>query len=384
MKTFLTDLIAKKKGEFESLQKRSDESQDLAEVRSIGETLSALRTEIADAEAQLAKIDEPAEEGNEGEGRKMALGVMEERKEVTVERTESAEYRSAYLKKLMGKTLTVEEQRSIDSGDVVIPMQTQNAIITKVKELVPLLSKVQLLNVAGNVTFAVEGVVNPADLHAENAAITAAADTLTTVSLSGYEIVKLVRISATVKTMSINAFEGWLSEQLGRMVAEKIEDYIINGSGTSQPKGIANGATWGAGTNLVTWAAAKPTTAEVMETISLLPSRHARTAEFLMNRKTFWQMIMPLRDDAKAPIVRGEGAGAYNILGYPVALSDYVADGELYFGNFKMVVANLADDIKVDSSAASGFAYNAIDYRGTAIFDCDVADEAAFVKSAKA
>ena len=63
MKKYLLDLITRKKNEIAELQKRSDESQDVAEVRAIGETLKTLADEIKDAEAQLAKLDE-----NNGDG----------------------------------------------------------------------------------------------------------------------------------------------------------------------------------------------------------------------------------------------------------------------------------------------------------------------------
>ena len=63
-------------------------------------------------------------------------------------------------------------------------------------------------------------------------------------------------------------------------------------------------------------------------------------------------------------------------------LDDNVADGDIFFGDLKKVVGNLSQNIKVDRSTESGFQYNAVDYRGTAIFDCDIAVGEAFVKMA--
>ena len=51
-----------------------------------------------------------------------------------------------------------------------------------------MLNEVTLLQVKGAVKFVVEGTNNDAAIHTENAAITPAADTLTTVTLSGYEL----------------------------------------------------------------------------------------------------------------------------------------------------------------------------------------------------
>lgn len=90
---------------------------------------------------------------------------------------------------------------------------------------------------------------------------------------------------------------------------------------------------------------------------------------------------MKLRDDGKAPIVSNDN-GTYRIYGFPVLFSDAVADGNIYLGNYKQVVGNLSQNITVESSAASGFAYNAVDYRGVAIFDCDIADGTQIVKGA--
>lgn len=58
MKDYLKKLIARKKEEVKNLMKRSAESEDINEVRSIGETLTALRDEINEAEEQLKKEEE--------------------------------------------------------------------------------------------------------------------------------------------------------------------------------------------------------------------------------------------------------------------------------------------------------------------------------------
>lgn len=63
MKDFLKKLIQRKKDEQDKLNKRMEESEDIKEVRSIGETLKTIAQEIAEAEAQLQAIeDEPKED----------------------------------------------------------------------------------------------------------------------------------------------------------------------------------------------------------------------------------------------------------------------------------------------------------------------------------
>ena len=61
---------------------------------------------------------------------------------------ESKEYRSAFLKNLMGKELTVEERAVIASANVAgaIPTETQNNIFAKVVEKAPMLDEITLLS----------------------------------------------------------------------------------------------------------------------------------------------------------------------------------------------------------------------------------------------
>jgi HK97 family phage major capsid protein len=295
------------------------------------------------------------------------------------------EYRSAFLKGLQNKPLTDMEKRANEmaSTDVagVIPTMTQERIFNKLKQYAPLMSEITLLQVPGNVTFAIEGTNNAAAKHAENDLISPAADTMLSVTLAGYEIVKVLRISKTVQAMAINAFESWLVDILGENIAAKIGEYIIYGDGDGDPKGIDYAATWTDNTNAVVPAGTKyPTTAELVELVSYLKGGYHRNAKWLMNSTDFWGGIVAAQDNSKYKILTDD---YQRLLGYPILLDDNVASGDIFFGDFKKVVGNLSQNITVDRSTESGFLYNSIDYRGTAIFDCDIAVGEAFVKCAK-
>lgn len=295
------------------------------------------------------------------------------------------EYRSAWLKNLRRLPLTDAEKRAYanasGTGAEVVPTQTANEIISKVKKLAPMLNEVTLLHVKGAVKFAVEGTNNDAAIHKENAAITAAADTLTTVTLTGYEIVKLVQISDTVMTMSIAAFESWIVDMLAEAIARKVEDFFINGTGSSQPKGIDKANTWGAENSVTVTKAGSLTAANVQTLIGLLNAGYDRNAKFAMSKKTLFTDFMPLQDNSKNHIVTVQGNN-YFVYGYPVLLSDYVKEHEAFLGDFKKVCANLAENINVKN--AYDIDTNSYKYSGIAIFDCTPAIGEAFVKLAKA
>lgn len=295
---------------------------------------------------------------------------------------ETQEYRNLWLKKMQGTLSDVEKRTgeiALTNAAGVVPTLTQELIFTKIVELAPIINEITLLRANGNVRFAVEGVNNAAALHTENALITPAADTMLYVDLGAYEIVKLIRISAAVRSMSINAFEGWITDQLAEAIARKIEEYLIIGTGSSQPKGLDKANTWTNDSNGVDWASTAPTAAEIIELAGYLKGGYARNAKWVMNWTTFLTDVYALRDDAKYPLVKEVG-DKYYILNRPVLFSDYCPVGEIYFGDLKKVVANLSADIVVSMSADSGFAYNAIDFRGACTFDSDIALGEAFVK----
>lgn len=383
------------------LQEIKDEKKEIRKQLENNEEM-----ELDEVEQRLANLEK--EEQNLISKRDMASKInIDEESTTEIQKEENKEerkmdnreellkdsvYRRAFAKKLQGKELDEVEQRAYtsasNSGGAVIPTPVSDEIISKIKQIAPMLDEITLLRVKGNVTFAVEGVRNDAALHAENAKMTASADTLVKVTLAGYEVTKLIQISKTVATMSINAFETWLVDMLAEDIARKIEDLIINGTGSSEPTGIAKAGSGDAGayvanTDLVEVAAdANVAFKDVTTLIGLLPGAYDRNAKFLMSKKTLYGVFMPLKDDAKYPLVVREGNN-YTILGYPVRLSESVANGVAYLGDFKKMVGNLAEDITVSSSEHSSFGANAIDYLGCAIFDCKPALSGAIVKLEK-
>ena len=326
-----------------------------------------LRAKIAEGAVQTTAIEKPKE------NRTMTLTKENYRA--------SEEYRSAFLNNLMGRQLN-EEQRAafaLAGVDPVIPESMQTSIITKVKEYAPILSEITLLNVNGTVKFAVEGTVAGADLHTENAEITAATDTLVEVTLSTYEVTKLVQISDSVRTMTINAFESWLIDNLSESIAIKIEYLIWNGTGSSQAKGI-NTITFDAAHKVEVAKSASLTAQNVFDLFGKLKTGYARNAKIYMNRKTLFSDFLPLEDKSKNNLVV-ENGGTYYVLGTPVELTDSIADHEAVMFDPKKYVANMPENTNIKQSV--DLRHNAYLYLGVAQFDGKPALEEAFVKLVK-
>ena len=303
------------------------------------------------------------------------------------------EYRSAWLKNLQGKALTENEQRAYstaaNSALPAIPESTANEIIKKMYEVAPILQRCKIFHVPGNFKFAVEGTNSDAALHTENASITAANDSLGSVSLTGYEIVKLVKASRATVNMTINAFESYIVEIIAEAIARKIENYIFAGTGSNQPGGVANGGkgsngAYTAGTDQVTVAAsANVAEADITTLYGMLASGYERNAVWAMSKATFFAYFYALMNKSKNNLIEFAN-GKYYIMGCEVYFTGSLAKGVAYLGDFSYIVGNYSQDITVVKSEHSGLATNSVDYLGSCVFDSKaIAGLGAFVKFVK-
>ena len=339
-----------------------DAMTDIEEVRKISTEIDELNTRKAILKAEVEskkelrnKIAENKEESQELEKPK-EIRTMELNKENYLA---SKEYRSAFLKTLQGKELNAEERGAIALADVeaVVPHELQQNIISKAKEFAPVLNHIELLSVNGVVKVAVEGANAEAVEHAENAEITPASDTMVEIELTAHEIVKLVQISASVKSMSLASFEAWLVEKLAEAIAMKIENTIFATM-------LANG----------TQAGTEITNASILALFGALKSAYARNAKVYMSRNTLYTKVINLQDKAKNDMVILEG-GIYKLLGVEVHCTDSVANN-IVLCDPKKFVGNMAEQIAVKS--AYDINTNSYKYLGVAQFDGKVAFAEAF------
>ncbi len=366
--------------ELKSLSDKLSGEEEVSE-----EELTQIEERVNQLEAEKKSIQESAEKRDAtlkmviNCEKSTTLESAEERKEENM----NAEYRTAYFKKLQGKELTEAEERAFAAAGAsgVIPVETHDEVIKKITKLAPVLGEITLLHAKGSIKFAVEGVKTDGAIHTENATITGGNDTLVTITLAGYEVTKLIQVSKTVDTMSVDAFEGWLIDMIAESLAAKLEDLVFNGTGSSQAKGIL-AETFTAGTNNVTVAKASSLSADNVRTlISYLGAGYDRNAKFAMNKKTLFNDFMPLQDNAKHDLVRIEG-NEYFIYGYPVLVTDKLADHEAILGDFKKYVGNLSEDIEVIKDF--DIDTNSNKYLGSTVFDGKVALLDAFVTLSKA
>ena len=302
----------------------------------------------------------------------------------------SPEYRSAYLKRLQDRELNETEKRALTtaaaSAGAAVPTTTLNMIIDKLRQTSALFPLINVSYVPGNLRLAVANAKNASSWKAEGTNGTAADDTLVAVNLTGFELIKLVEISAAAQAMAIDAFESYIAAEIGRQMAIAIENAILNGTGTNQPTGILTGVTWDA-TNSATF----PNNASVsydnlVDMLALLPTMYHDRAHFVMNRKTLFGQIRKIKSTDGTPIFayNPQDRTAMTILGYPIVLDDMAPDDTILLGDLGYYYFNFSQAPAIESSAAAGFMSGKVVYRGLAVADGKPALNEAFVKLTKA
>ncbi len=293
---------------------------------------------------------------------------------------ESAEYRSAYLKTLQGVKLNEVEERAmmtVSNNSAVVPTQTLNKIVEKLKQVSVIFPMVTALNIPSNVTIPVENVNTDASWVAEATASTDGTDlTTASISLAAYKLIKTLEFSANIESMSIDAFESFIVTALSNKIKIAIDAAIITGNGTTQAEGIVTAITAVETAESTGW-----TYQDILDLLSGLSSMYATNAVIVVNRKTLYKRIASIKDTTGKPIfvVNAENGFAGKIMGYPVKTYDALADDKIIFGDFTYYYFNIVKDFGIEKNDAVGFRTGSTVYRVMALCDGKVALEEAFV-----
>lgn len=359
------------------------ESENKIELGAIEQELRALETE----EAEIKKRQEIANNILKGTTQVRTIDTTSESAKTkdVQDVISTPEYRKAYLKHIMGKDLTQEEQRTLTtapgSAGAAVPTTTRERIIDRLRQSSALFPYITVTYTPGNVRFVVANAKNDAAWKAEGVDGTALDDTVTEVILTGFELIKLVEISAAASAMAIDAFEDYITAEIGRRMAIAIENAIISGTGVGQPSGIIQTGTWVNGTNQISWGAGEVTYDAVADALALLPTMYHQNAVFAMSRATLFGGIKKVKGTDGHPIFvyNAQDKPAARILGYPVVLNDYVPANRILICNPSYYYMNFSQAPSIEVSREAAFRAGKITYRGLAVVDGKPAHSEAFV-----
>lgn len=364
MKDFLKKLVARKKAEMAELKKRSDASQDLAEVRAIGETLAALKAEIEEAEAQLAELEDEGDgdggaDGGEGERSVVPAGAVLRNAQVVASfnmggtqaraaAEDNMEYRNAFMEfVLRGTPIPTELRESATTSDVasVIPTQLVNQIIEKFDNVGMILPLITKTSYAAGVEIPTSTVKPVASWVSEGAGSDRQKKTTGKIVFSYFKLRCEISMSMEVGTMALAAFEAKFVENVAKAMTYAVENAVINGTGVGQPTGILT-ATVPEG-QTITGAMSY---AKLCEAEGVLPVEYETGAKWAMNKKTFAK-VLGMVDQSGQPIARVNygigGSQERSILGRDVVITPYVADDKAFMYDFADYVLNTIYDMGI-------------------------------------
>ena len=290
---------------------------------------------------------------------------VEERKLENVNIAATPEYRSAYLKNLMGKPLEAEE-RALITASVAIPTETMNSIIEKLEQTSVLYPYISKSNIPGNLSLPRQNAKNDSAWVAMGTAATDSADSFDAVTLSAYKLIKTIEVGADVSVMSIPAFETFLVNALVKKMSKAVDHAIVNGTGASQPTGLALA---GQITNTGTFTKAGMTFGDLVTIISDLPSsEYRRNAKFVMPSALYFNdVIAALATEGIG--VDMQNALQYKVLGYDVILDDYMPANTIIFGDLSYYHFNFASDVSVEADKSVAFRTGSTVFRAMALAD---------------
>lgn len=257
---------------------------------------------------------------------------------------DSAEYRSAFLKDLMGRELTKEERAAFTHTTQNTGAVVPTTMITNIWNMME-----EQHQILGDVTIYRTGTVIEILKHTEikqgDAKIVAEAEanddeqnTFVKVTLSGKDFSKHIDISYALDRMSVEGFENYLTneiaQRLGAAMAADVVAQIV--------------ADMDAGNKVNSVAAGEITFKELAALYGKIEG--ANDLVVYAKRGTVFNHLVGMVDTSKRPIFQTtaqEGARGM-VLGATIKYEDAVPAGVLLIGDPKKVTYNMVQDIMIE------------------------------------
>lgn len=375
MKKFLQDLIARKNTELANLKKRSDESTDLNEVRSIGSQMDAVRSEITDAQAKLNEIEAEERAAIQEPDSRSAFNPTAVLNTTNMNQTNTRsededsrgtmEYRKAFMdyiqRGIVNKDVLQFEKRADATGTasdlgVLIPTTVIQSIMQEAEKTYgSLYSKVKKTNLKGGVKYPIGSFSASFKRITE----TTVSDRQDAGGVTGYVVFSYnigeIRLARTLlqAVLSVPVFETEFAKVVVKTYIEAMDKEIINGvAASNQCEGILTEAKKSSGSRILAANVIEFTADEISDWtkweskfFANIPlSMENAFSEFVMAKQTYVSNLVTMKDNNGQPIRKAgfDNTDKQNKFNeYPVNRVekdifkdfDSCADGE-YFGMF--------------------------------------------------
>ena len=240
------------------------------------------------------------------------------------------EYRKAFMNYVVKGVPIAANLQNVDATtkttDVgtVIPTTIMEKIIDKMEAVGMILPLVTRTNYKGGLSIPTSSVKPTATWVAEGAGSDKQKKTTGQVTFTYHKLRCAVAVSLEVDTVSLAVFETTLANNVAEAMTKALEQAIISGTSSGQPKGILKETATG---NVEIAASADPTYQTLVDAEGLLPLAYEGGAKWFMTKQTFMKFI-GMVDSQKQPIARVNyginGKPERTLLGREVILNDYM------------------------------------------------------------
>ena len=263
--------------------------------------------------------------------------------------TNEPKYENVFAKLLMGHKLDTQDKtldkkvnnaaytHQVANQPILIPETTMAGILGMIEEQHPFYGEIRKLNVRGNLTIKQHTSVDAGDAAFVDEGTPAVDEenTFAEITLTGFEVAKLVRVSFKLEAMSIEEFIPYIQAEIADRLGRTLGKAIFTGTGVKQPKGVLTVLSEQVGTPQVVTATDTIEYADVTNLRSKVASQFANGAKFYAKATTVWNDLATVVDGTGRPIFIREivDGGVGTIFGIPVVEDDGVPEGEVVLGN---------------------------------------------------
>ena len=296
-------------------------------MRSIGQTLAALRSEIEEAEAQLAELEADGGDGEgegEGEGQRASVptnaqfrngtvvatfGASQARSTGEVDAHDTPEYRKAFMEFVcrgvqMPAEMRADQVTALGDVGAVIPTTILGEIIQNLETYGNVYALVRKLNVSGGVAIPILSIKPEATWINDTTPSESQklqANQSVTFSYFGVEC----KISQTlfVNVTTLDMFQKLFVPLATEAIVKALEIAIFKGDGDKKPLGVTKDTRVPEG-NVITLAKADMTWAGWHTKVKAKMKKAYRNGTFFMNQSTFDAYIDGMTDENGQPVGR--------------------------------------------------------------------------------
>lgn len=322
------------------------------ELENDGADIDALETEVRSLKAEKEQMMQAAEKRNKlkaevaaGAAGSVVRRFAPDKPEERAYGADSREYRSAFLKDLLGQEMTREERAAFvhmtTNTSAVLPTTMLNTIWDLVSQRHAIMGDITIYR-TGTILEVVKHTAiaqGAAKTLAENTANDDEQNTFVKVTLSGKDFSKHVDISYAMERMSIDALEQYLIDEISASLGDALADDVIAQIGTDMTAG-----------NKVNSAANDTLTFKELAALFGKLKRVGAVTVYA-TRATIYNHLVGMVDTTGRPIFQPSAQAGQEgvILGAQIKVEDSVADNVILIGDGRRFVYNMVQDIMIES-----------------------------------